>query len=132
MEEVNLELKHNLNEKLAKDVTFDYESSVKELMRSRKCFQYLSTSCSIFILFISFVAGIVGVIGVNELLSRIAGAATLMIAAVERVKTFSDNNYSRSSKKLSRLYQKSGRDTLGLYDDTDSQKKRVSNSSSPS
>ena len=122
MEEVNLDMKNILVEKLTEGVTHDYESSIKELTRSRKVFQYLSTFCSILILFISFVAGIVGVIGISELLSRIAGGAMLMIAAVERVKAFSDNNYSKSSKILARLYRKSGVDTLGLYDDTTSEK----------
>ena len=103
MEEVNIDMKHSLVEKLAEGVTQDYESSVKELTRSRKVYMYLSTSCSILILFISFVAGIVGVVGISEILSRIAGGATLMIAAVERVKAFSNNNYSKSSKILARL-----------------------------
>ena len=128
MEEINIEMKQNLVEKLAEGVTQDYESSVKELTRNRKCFLYLSTCCSILILLISFVAGIVGVVGISELITRIAGGATLMIAAVERVKAFSDNNYSKSSKILTRLYKKSGIDTLGLYDDNGSEKKRVSNS----
>ena len=62
MDTVNIELKQNIGEKLAEDVMQDYETNVKSLMRSRKCYQCLSTACSILILFISFVAGIIGAI----------------------------------------------------------------------
>ena len=37
-------------------------------------------------------------------------------------------NFFRPSVMFSTVYKKSGVDTLGLYDDTGSEKKRVSNS----
>lgn len=116
MEHVNLELKQNLGEKLGQDVIDDYESDVKSLMRNRRIYEGLSTFCSIIRLFISFVAGIVEIIGISTIVNKVAAGATLGIAGVERIKAFADNNAIKSSKQLSKLYQKTGIDTFGLYD----------------
>ena len=116
MEQVNLELKHNLGEKLGHDVIDDYESDVKCQMRTRKIYSILSTFCSVLILLISFVSGIVGIIDISPIISKVAAGATLSIAGVERIKAFADNNKITAIKKLSRLYQRTGVDTFGLYD----------------
>ena len=116
MEHVNLELKQNLGEKLGQDVIDDYESDVKCQMRTRKIYSILSTFCSVLILLISFVSGIVGIIDISPIISKVAAGATLSIAGVERIKAFADNNTNIAIKKLSRLYQRTGVDTFGLYD----------------
>lgn len=126
MEHVNLELKQNLGEKLGQDVIVDYESDVKCLIRNRKIYSALSTFCSVVILFISFVSGIVGIIGVSPTISKVAAGATLSIAGVERIKAFADNNTTSAIKKLSRLYQKTGIDTFGLYDNRSRRVSKVS------
>ena len=126
MEHVNLELKQNLGEKLGQDVIDDYESDVKCQMRTRKIYSILSTFCSVLILLISFVSGIVGIIDISPVISKVAAGATLSIAGVERIKAFADNKTNIAIKKLSRLYQKTGIDTFGLYDN---RSRRVSKAS---
>ena len=115
-EPTNLEIRQNLGERLGQDVIKDYESNVRSLMRSRRIYGALSTFCSVIILLISFVSGIVGIVGISTIVSKIAAGATLGIAGVERIKAFADHNATKSSKHLSRLYQKTGIDTFGLYD----------------
>ena len=126
MEQVNLELKHNLGEKLGHDVIDDYESDVKCQMRTRTVYSILSTFCSVLILLISFVSGIIGIIDISPVISKVAAGATLSIAGVERVKAFADNNKITAIKKLSRLYQRTGVDTFGLYDNRSRRASKVS------
>ena len=126
MEHVNLELKQNLGEKLGQDVIDDYESNVKCQMRTRQIYSILSTFCSVLILFISFVSGIIGIIEISPIISKVAAGATLSIAGVERLKAFADNNTTTATKKLSRLYQKTGVDTFGLYDNRSRRVSKIS------
>lgn len=80
------DFQHHLATSIADDVVADYESTVKNLIKTRKILQYCVSISSIIILVISFLSGILGIIDIYPLVTKFAAILTLGIGAEKDLK----------------------------------------------